>query len=122
MTTSKNIETALQEHKSAALRWLAGTMGVMVYLGMVGYAEVRNYTLLARTIDLALLPLAIVGVVAMGLTALALPLLIHHGTEPGAHRLFAMLFYGGDLVLMATNAVLDAALHTTDALTEPLQL
>jgi len=83
-----------------------------VYLAGLAYAGVRSYSLFASTIDAWLLPLAAVGIVALELTAIALPLAIHFWTAPGAQRMAAMSFYVLDLALIATNAVLDAAHHS----------
>lgn len=112
MFTKNSIGTAMGEAKAAALKWLALVLVLLCYLGAIGYAEVRNYTLLARTLEASLLPLATVGIVCLGLLALGLPLLLHYGTEPGKHRLWVILLYAADLAIMGVNAVLDASLHT----------
>jgi hypothetical protein len=119
---TRNIGTAMIENRLAAFKWIAAVGIVVAYLGVVLYCEVRTYTLLARTIEAGLLPLALVGVFCQGILAVSLPLLIHHGSEPGPHRLWAMLLYAADILVMGFNAVLDASLHTGAEVTAPLQM
>src|SRR3990172_2483067 len=109
MTT---IGTQMQESQTKAFKAIAYTLGILVYLGGVAYAEARAFALFSRTIDPELLPIAIVGLVALGLTAIAAPIPHHFGTAPGVQRLFLDAFYAFDIFAMATNAVLDAAQHT----------
>jgi len=118
---SKSLGSMLKDAQAAGLRWLAGVLLIVVYTGGVGYAEVRNFTLLRKTLDADLLPLAILGIVCLGILAFALPMLIHHNTEPGPHRLAAYLLYFADLVIMGANAVIDANIHTGNNLSEALQ-
>ena len=100
------------ESQSRAFKAIAYTLGILVYLGGVAYAEARAFALFSRTIDPELLPIAIVGIAALGLTAIAAPIAHHFGTAPGVQRLFLDAFYAFDIFAMATNAVLDAAQHT----------
>lgn len=109
MTT---IGTQMLDNQTRAFKVIAYTLGILVYLGGVAYAEARAFALFSRTIDPQLLPIAIVGLVALGLTALAAPIAHHFGTAPGVQRLFLDAFYAFDIFAMATNAVLDAAHHT----------
>src|SRR3990172_1366884 len=78
----------------------------------LAYAGVRSYTLFSATIDPGLLPLAVLGIVALEVSAIALPLAIHFWTQPGGQRLAAMGFYLLGLALIAANAILDAAHHS----------
>ena len=117
MTTIGN---QMQDIQTRALKGLAYALGIAVYLGGVAYAEIRAYSLFTRTIDPAYLPIALVGIIALGLTAVAAPLAHHFGTAPGAQRLALDLFYTLDLAAMAANAVLDAALHSAGDLTDLL--
>lgn len=114
---STSIGTQMQENQVRAFKAIAYTLGIIVYLGGVAYAEARAYALFARTIDPELMPVAIIGIVALGLTALSAPLAHHFGTTPGVQRIFLDVFYAFDIFAMAANAVLDAALHTSDNLT-----
>lgn len=107
MTTT--VHTALKENSRRALKGLAIVLSVLVYIAGLVYAGVRSYDLFARTIPADLLPLALLGIVALELTALGLPIAIHYWTAPGPQRMAALGFYLLDLGLIAANAVLDAA-------------
>lgn len=107
----------MQDSQTRALKAVAYTLGIVVYLGGVAYAEARAFSLFSRTIDAELLPIAIIGIVALGLTAIAAPIAHHWGTAPGLQRLALDVFYVFDLAAMGANAVLDAALHSGSDLT-----
>jgi hypothetical protein len=111
----------MQENQTRAFKAIAYVLGIIVYLGGTAYAEARAYSLFARTIDPELLPIAIIGIVALGLTAIAAPIAHHFGTAPGVQRLFLDVFYAFDIFAMAANAVLDAAQHT-GSITSVLEL
>ena len=117
---STTIGVQMQEGQSRALKAIAYALGLIVYLGGIAYAEARAYSLFVKTIDPELLPIAIIGIVALGLTAVAAPLAHHFGTAPGVQRIFLEVFYAFDIFAMAANAVLDAALHNTTGLTDLL--
>jgi hypothetical protein len=106
----------MKHNQHHALKGVAITLSLIVYLAGLVYAGVRSFSLFAATIDPNLLPLAVIGIVALELTAIALPLAIHFWTQPGAQRMAAMAFYALDLALIAANAILDAANHTGDIL------
>ncbi len=102
----------MKENGRRALRGLAIFLSVVVYLAGLIYAGVRSYSLFAQTVDSGLLPLAVLGIVALEISALALPLAVHYWTAPGAQRLAALGFYLLDLTLIVANAILDAAHHS----------
>ena len=106
MTT---VSSAMREHSRRALRGLALALSLIVYLAGLLYAGVRSYSLFASTIAADLLPLALLGIVALELSAVGLPLAIHFWTSPGPQRLAAMGFYLLDLALVVGNSILDAA-------------
>jgi hypothetical protein len=110
----------MQENQHRAFKVIAYTLGLFVYLGGILYAEARAYSLFTKTIDAELLPIAIVGIVALGLTAIAAPLAHHFGTAPGVQRIFLDVFYAADLLAMIANAVLDSALHSEGTMTSLL--
>lgn len=118
MTT---VSTAMKENSRRALKGLAVFLSLLVYLAGLVYAGVRSYSLFARTVDTELLPLAVLGIVASEVSALALPLAVHYWTAPGAQRLAALGFYVLDLALVVANAVLDAAHHSGSVLPSFMQ-
>lgn len=114
MTTT--VSSAMQNLGRQALKGLAVTLSLIVYLAGLLYAGVRSYSLFAATIAPDLLPLAVLGIVALELSAVGLPLAIHYWTAPGAQRLAALGFYLLDLGLIVGNSILDAARHSGDLL------
>jgi len=114
MTTT--VHTAMKDNSRRALRGLAVGLGLIAYAGGLLYAGVRSFDLFARTLPAELLPLAVIGILALELTAIGLPLAIHYWTAPGSQRMAAMGFYVVDLALIAANAILDSAHNAGDVL------
>lgn len=107
MTTT--INTAMKDNGRRAWKGAAFVLSVLVYLAGLIYAGVRSFDLFARTVPADLLALATLGILAMELTALGLPLALHFWTAPGPQRTAAFAFYVLDLLLITANAILDAA-------------
>lgn len=107
--TTTTVHSAMKDNQHKALRGLALVLGVLVYLAGLVYAGVRSYDLFVRTVPPDLLPLAVLGILALELSALGLPLAVHYWTAPGAQRYTALGFYGLDLALIVANSILDAA-------------
>lgn len=120
MTTS--IGTQMQENQHKAFKLIAYALGLLIYFGGIVYAEARAFSLFTKTIDAELLPIALVGIIALGLTAIAAPLAHHFGTAPGVQRIFLDCFYAFDILAMIANAILDSALHETGTMTNLLSL
>ncbi len=114
MTTT--VHTAMKDNSRRALRGLAVGLGLVAYFGGLLYAGVRSFDLFARTLPAELLPLAVIGILALELTAVGLPLAVHYWTAPGSQRMAALSFYVIDLVLIAANAILDSAHNAGDVL------
>ena len=112
MNQSTTIQSAMNESGRKAFKGLAFALSVMVYLAGLLYAGVRSYSLFAATFDTSLLAVAVLGIVALEVSALALPLAIHFWTAPGQQRLIAYGFYALDLALIVGNSILDAAHHS----------
>ena len=106
---STNIKTAMQEHGRGALRGFAVALSLIVYAAALVYAGVRSYDLFARTLPPDMISLAMLGIVALEVTALGLPLAIHFWTSPGQQRMIGFGFYAIDLALIIGNSILDAA-------------
>lgn len=91
---------------------IAFSISAVVYVGGLLYAGVRSYSLLVETLDPTFVMLALVGIVALELTAIGLPLAIHFWTAPGMQRWFAIGFYVLDLGSLVFNSYLDAGRHS----------
>lgn len=116
MSFLKSLKDKQAENNELDWRRIAFFLGVVVYGFVLLYAGVRSLSLFQRTIAPAYFPLAVLGVVAMELSAVALPLTIHYGTAPGIHRNWALGFYAVDGAMIIFNAILDAAHQTGDIL------
>lgn len=110
---SDNFESVggmMQEGKNKALKSLAIGAGVLVYVGMLAYSAVHNYSLLTRGIAPDMVIWAALGVVALELSAAALPIALHWWTHSPLQRFGAFAFYGVDIALILLNVVLDFAI------------
>mgnify|MGYP001568634858 CR=1 FL=1 len=116
MTTT--VESAMKDNNRQFYMGAAIVFSVLVYLAGLGYAGVRTYTLFRDTVEAEFRLLALLGIIALEISALALPVAIHFWTAPGSQRSVALIFYGADLVLIAGNAILDAARHSGTLLPE----
>ena len=105
-----NIGDTMAKGRGKALKSLAVLMGLLVYAGALLYSAVHNYGLLTRGVEAGMIPLALLGVVALELTALALPLALHYWTFAPAQRLAAFAFYALDMFLVIGNVITDFAL------------
>src|SRR3989304_2521348 len=97
-------------------------ISAFVYVGGLLYAGVRSYSLLVETPDPTYVMLALVGIVALELSAIGLPLAIHFWTAPGMQRWFAIGFYVVDLGSLVFNSYLDAGRHSGAAIAPLMQV
>jgi len=111
-----NIGDTMAKGRDKALKSLAVLMGLLVYAGALLYSAVHNYGLLTRGVEAGMIPLALLGVVALELTALALPLALHYWTFAPMQRLAAFAFYALDMLLVVGNVVTDFAMTAGEAL------
>jgi hypothetical protein len=110
----KNIGTLMEESGIEGWKWLGMTLGTCVYLFCLVLTGIHNYSLLNRTVDQQFNLPAIGGVLALELSALGIPILLHKGTEVGRQRTWTYLFYLLDFALIIGNTIIDASLHTGD--------
>lgn len=85
---------------------------VVVYLLMIGYAEAHGINMLSRGVAPDFLFWAYGGMVALGITAILLPLALHFWTHEATHRTAALLFYVIDLILLGVNTFTDYGSNT----------
>jgi len=105
----RTVGDVMSKAKAKALKSLAIVAGVLVYAAMLAYTGVHNYTLLTAGVQDDLLLWAIVGVVALEISAAALPIALHYWTHAPLQRFAALAFYAVDLALLWLNVVLDFA-------------
>lgn len=106
----------MQSGTKAAWKSLALLAGVLVYVGMLLYSGVHNYSLMTRGVDPDMIVWAVLGVVALEVSAAALPIALHYWTHAPMHRIAAFVFYGVDLGLIFLNVILDFALNAGEAM------
>ena len=98
------------EGHEAALKAIAVTSSIIVYVAMLLYTAVHNFTLMLIGIPPDLQVWAILGVVTLEISAIALPIALHWWTHAPIQRIVAFLFYAIDLLLLWINVSLDFAL------------
>lgn len=109
-----SISAAIANAGRNRLKTSAIGLGILAYMGAILYSGVRSWDLMVRTLPSDLLGFAVLGILVLELSALALPLALHYWTISGWHRTSAYVFYVADLILVAANAVLDSA-HVSGA-------
>lgn len=109
--SSENIGDIMSEGRNRALKALAIFAGILVYLGMIVYSGIHNYSLMTAGVPPDLLIWAVVGVIALEITAVALPIALHWWTHSALQRIATFGFYFLDLALIFLNVVLDFAIN-----------
>jgi hypothetical protein len=109
---NNSIGDVMSEGKTSALKSLAMLAGIIVYLGMIGYSAVHNIALLTAGIAPDMVAWALVGVVSLELSAVALPIALHYWTHAPMQRIAAFGFYGLDLIIVMFNVLVDYAVKT----------
>lgn len=109
--SSENIGDIMSEGRNRALKALAIFAGILVYLGMIIYSGIHNYSLMTAGVPPDLLIWAVVGVIALEITAVALPIALHWWTHSALQRIATFGFYFLDLALIFLNVVLDFAIN-----------
>jgi hypothetical protein len=99
-----------------AWRTLAFVASVIVYIGMVGYTALHNWSLLTRGLASDKALLAAVGIVGLEINAVALPLALHFWFYSPLQRTVGLAFYGLDIALVIFNVIVDYATVTAEAL------
>lgn len=112
----------MENGRGQAVKTLINTCGKLVYVAGIIYAEVHGYSLLSAGIDPDMLLWAIIGIVALGITAVILPEGIHHVFHAPLQRMAAFGFYALDLVILFLNAVLDYNLRSGGTITSWLDV
>jgi len=112
MSKTTTIGNAMKESSHRTYQMLAFGLGILVYFAGMLYGAVRSYSLLANTVDPSLILWATIGIIALELTAVGLPLGIHFWFAPGPQRMAGLGFYAVDLVLIIANSIIDYGRHT----------
>lgn len=103
------VGSEMNEGRSKAIKGFLLFASVIVYLAGIMYAEVHGFSLLSKGINPDLMMWAIIGIFALGITAIALPAGLHFWFHAPQQKIFAYGFYMVDLTLLFFNAVADNA-------------
>jgi len=101
-----------------AFKSLAILAGILVYIGMLVYSFVHNYSLLVGGVAEDMKMWAILGVVTLEISAAMLPVAVHFWTHAPMQKVFAIGFYIVDLLLICGNVVIDFGIQSGDLLPE----
>lgn len=115
-TVENSIGSIMANGRTDAAKTLTTAAAVVVYAAGIVYAEVHGWALMVRGVDPQMLAFAAVGMIALGITALALPLGLHAVYYADLQRYIAFGFYAVDLAALILNAALDYGLRTGGAL------
>lgn len=91
-------------------KWIRNTIligGLVVYLAFIFYSAVHNWSLMSKGVVGEARLWAGVGVFAIEISAILLPLALHFWCFSQAHRALAAIFYAIDFILIVTNIVID---------------
>lgn len=113
--SGQTVGDIMSSAKITAAKTIAFVASVLVYMAMLTYSGVHNYTLLTKGVPEDLLIWAIVGVVALEISGAALPIALHYWTHAPLQRFVAIAFYLVDIGLLWLNVVLDFALVSHQA-------
>ena len=111
-----NIGNIMKSGRDAAVKSIAIGAGIVVYLGMLAYSGVHNYSVMTRGIQGDMVIWALLGVVALEVSAAALPLALHYWCYADLHRIAAFTFYAVDITLIVGNVILDNAITAGETL------
>jgi len=107
----QTVGDAYSQGRSQAFRTLAIAASVLVYAAMLLYTGVHNWTLMLRGVPQEFVIWAVVGVLALEVSAGALPIALHWWCHAPLQRVVAFTFYGLDLALLWLNVVMDFHLN-----------
>lgn len=112
----------MAEGAQRALKKIVILLGILVYLSGIVYAEVHGLNVLSKGVNPDFLMWAYVGMVALGVTAIALPLALHVWCFEAMHRIAALVFYVADIALLGINSFVDFGVNTGETLPQWAQL
>jgi hypothetical protein len=97
----------MKEGTRKAIAGLVVLLLIAAYLGGLAYAEVHGLNMLRSGVATDLLMWAYIGMVSLGLLAIALPLALHYWAFDPTHRLATWMCYALDLALLGVNSFTD---------------
>jgi hypothetical protein len=122
LDTTQSAGDIMAEGTQRALKKIVIFLGILVYLAGVVYAEVHGFSVLSKGVDPDFIVWASLGMVALGVSAIALPLALHVWAFEAMHRIAAFVFYAVDIALLGINSFVDFGVNTNEALPQWAQL
>jgi hypothetical protein len=122
LDTTQSAGDIMAEGTQRALKKIVILLGVLVYLAGVVYAEVHGLNVLSKGVNPDFLMWAYIGMVALGITAIALPIALHVWCFEPMHRIAAFAFYALDIALLGINSFVDFGVNTNEVLPQWAQL
>lgn len=114
--TTQSVGDIMSEAAQGALKKLVFLAGITVYIAGVVYAEVHGFSILSRGVNPDFLIWAYIGMVALGISAIALPVALHVWAFDAMHRIATLAFYALDVALLGVNSFVDFGVNTGEAL------
>lgn len=111
----RTVSDVMNEDKQT-IKGLLILLSVVVYASAIIYAEVHGFSMLSKGVNADYLVFAMVGMIALGITAFALPAGLIFWFYGANQRLAALLFYVLDFGLLCANAAIDFAIQADGAL------
>ena len=118
MTTGNDI---FSQKRNGAIKSIAIFFGAIVYLLMVVYSAVHNISLMLRGVNKDAQVWAILGIVALEITAVFLPLAVHYWCHEPLHKFVAFGFYFVDFGLISMNVIADWNANAGDRMPDWVQ-
>lgn len=112
------VEGMVQKQKFDVFKLVCYAAGVAVYVAGVVYAETHGFAMLSKGVSADFYVWAVVGMLAVGITALVLPVMLVKVIKDTLQWWICFAFYLVDVAIMAANAAVDFMTNTGGNLPE----
>lgn len=114
--TENTVGDMMQKQNVDILKMLTYTVGAAVYVAGVVYAETHGFSMLSKGVSPEFMVWAIAGMIAVGITALVLPIMLVKVIKDPLQWVICLLFYVVDVGIMGVNAAVDFMTNTAGEL------
>ena len=97
--TENTVGDMMQKQNVDILKMLTYTVGAAVYVAGVVYAETHGFSMLSKGVSPEFMVWAIAGMIAVGITALVLPIMLVKVIKDPLQWVICLLFYVVDVGL-----------------------
>lgn len=109
-TEDSTVGDIMTDGRTKAVKSLVMVASMFVYCAMLMYSAVHNWALMTKGVPPDMILWAALGVVALEISAIFLPLGLHYSFHSALQRIVALGFYAVDLGLIFLNVILDYSL------------